>query len=85
MYRFDRLSVCMVSQPVLRGEIGSFQVAKHETFVSIGSEIHVYDRMRHVRTYKEHESAITGICIVGKTMLSFDDSNFISVSLLKSC
>ena len=57
VYRFDRLIVCMVSQDC-GGRITALQVKGHETFVATGRKILVYDRLRIVRTYEEHDAAL---------------------------
>ena len=55
------------------------KVNGHETFVSIGNKIVVYDRGNIVRTYEEHDSEILGMVCVGKILLSYDKDNNIKV------
>ncbi len=78
VYRFDRLIVCMVSQDC-GGRITALQVKGHETFVATGRKILVYDRLRIVRTYEEHEADIVDMCLVGDVLFSFDTENNMKV------
>ena len=74
VYRFDKLVVCLVSQQC-DGEITCLEVKGHETFVAIENRVVVYNRTRIVRTYKEHDAEIVGMCMVGDMLFTFDAEN----------
>ncbi len=87
IYRLPKLHVCLVSREIPEdenGKISNMAVRKHDTFVSVGSNIHVYNRTNIVRTYdNEHSSTIIGLNIINNLLVSYDQTNMIVVIDIK--
>lgn len=94
VYRLDHLTLCLVSQSILgksqrdegsntqqQDRITCIQALGTETFAAVGSTILVFDRTRIVRTYNVHQQGvkILGLVLVGRLMLSFDDTNVVII------
>lgn len=78
VYKFNRLTVCLVSRPV-PGVIRSIQAFGRETFVVVNKSIFVYDRTNIVREYADHQHDITGILSIGRLIISYDEENFVKI------
>eukprot|EP00606_Chrysophyceae_sp_TOSAG23-5_P000671 GSChrysophyteH2.ASY1.ANO1.1331.1 assembled CDS len=80
VYRADKLTVCLVGRETPGGEeITALAVADKETFCAVGKKILVYNRTQIVRSYDEHASTILGLCMVGRTLLSWDEGGELRV------
>ena len=82
VYRVDKLTVCLVGRETPGAEdITALAVADKETFCAVGNKILVYNRTQLVRTYEEHAAAskLLGLCMVGRTLLSWDDKGELRV------
>ena len=81
VYRFDKLTVCLVGKDTPGGEaITSLEAIGHETFAAVKNTVIVYNRTRIVRTYENlHDTDIAGMCMVGHTLLTYDKENKVRV------
>eukprot|EP00605_Chrysophyceae_sp_TOSAG23-4_P002689 GSChrysophyteH1.ASY1.ANO1.2966.1 assembled CDS len=80
VYRTDKLTVSLVGRQTPGAvNIAALAVCDKETFCAAGNKIFVYNRQRLVRTYVEHDQPILGLCMVGRTLVSWDESGSIRI------
>jgi hypothetical protein len=79
VYRYDNLSVCMISRKIPNCKIQAFDVSGHETYIGSENKIIVFERAKVVRVYDIGQNIICQL-LIGNILLVSDSDRRLSVS-----
>jgi hypothetical protein len=82
VYRYDNLSACLTSKKLPEGSenISQMSVSGHDSFVSAGTFLNVFNRSDLVRVY-DIGSIIAIQLVIGNLLLVLDELNRVTVSI----